>query len=95
MDAKLLVVIGYAFGDNYINHILAQALRDDKARLLLVVEKCDESEIGEQQTRVKNILDVSEEQVKVRFEGAKAFLKTDGLAEVLRSMIPRSPDAPF
>jgi hypothetical protein len=38
--AKLIVTIGYGFFDEHINKMLAQALRDDTDRRLLVVTRC-------------------------------------------------------
>lgn len=35
LDAKLLLVIGYGFGDEHINGILAQALRDQSKRMVV------------------------------------------------------------
>jgi hypothetical protein len=37
LDARLLVVIGYGFGDEHINGILAQALRTDTEKRIIAV----------------------------------------------------------
>jgi len=95
LDARLLIAVGYAFGDSHINNILAQSLHKDEAQRLLVVEKCDKAETDGRQTKVAKALDIRKEQVVVKFEGAKAFLETDRLDKELLGMIPKSPDAPF
>jgi hypothetical protein len=41
LDAKLLVVIGYGFGDEHINGILAQALRDQGKRMVVASWSAD------------------------------------------------------
>ena len=40
LQAKLIVTIGYSFQDDHINKMLAQALREETERKLLVVARC-------------------------------------------------------
>lgn len=44
LDARLLLVIGYGFGDEHINGILAQALRVDQGKRLVAVMFSDSDE---------------------------------------------------
>ena len=42
--SKLIVSIGYSFGDAHINKMIAQALRADPERVLMVVTRCDKKD---------------------------------------------------
>jgi hypothetical protein len=95
LDANLLVAIGYSFGDNYINNVLVQPLRNDETKRLLVIERCGRTEIDALRIKVSTTLGISENQVIIKSEGAKSFLEIDELDKVLLDIIPKSPDAPF
>jgi hypothetical protein len=91
--AKLIVVVGYGFGDSHINKMLAQALRDDDDRRLLAIANCTDALKAGAEIRGK--LDVSEPQVIVRVGTAKQFIQTANLRDELLGEIPKSADAPF
>jgi hypothetical protein len=64
--ARLVVCIGYGFGDGHINKMLAQALKDDSARRLLVVARCIGPEATKQmRAKIALQLQVTENQVLV------------------------------
>jgi hypothetical protein len=94
--AKLIVTVGYGFFDEHINKMLAQALRDDTDRRLLVVTRCAKKEEAEnKRTEVANRLTLEEQRVVVQRGSAKNFLEQGNIAEVLRKQIPKGTDAPF
>jgi len=94
--ARVIVLLGYGFADGHINDMLAQALRSDCERRLMVVGSCaDESSKEDLKTTIRESLNVRDEQFQVETNGAKAFLEMDGLGDLLQSMIPTSPEAPF
>jgi hypothetical protein len=94
--ARLIVCIGYGFGDGHINKMLAQALKDDSARRLLVVARCVGPEATKQmQAKIALQLQVTENQVLVHVGSAKEHLETPNLKDGLLSVIPESAEAPF
>jgi hypothetical protein len=96
LRTRLIVSIGYGFGDSHINKMLSQALRNNTTRRLLVVTGCNnEDEKQRMQNKVARELDVEKEQITVRRGTAREFLETSNLAEELRSLIPKAPDDPF
>lgn len=95
---RLIVTLGYGFGDGHINKMLTQSLRNDMERRLLVIRRCTARDCP---TVVDQIvaaleLDVAQrDQVIVKPGSAKEFLETQDLAKALVSLIPPSKDVPF
>jgi hypothetical protein len=94
---RLIVTLGYGFGDGHINKMLTQSLRNDVERRLLVVRKCSEADCDKVAAEISSLLELadSQPQVIVRPGTAKEFLETEDLAKLLVSMIPPSEDVPF
>ena len=78
LDAKLLIVVGYGFGDEHINGILAQALRGDPGKRLVVATWCHD--FGDE-TRRKSAEDEHRKYIAAQLE-----LGTDDERIVLCSM---------
>lgn len=96
LDARLIVSIGYGFGDSHINKMLAQALKADAARRLLVVARCgDETAKAKRRSEIAGKLETGENQIIVSPGSAKEYLDTPNLKDGLLSLIPKPPDAPF
>ncbi len=97
--AKLIVALGYGFGDAHINKMLTQSLRSDQRRRLLVIQRCVDSDTASKKS--EEILDSLElgddqrKQVIVRSGTTKEFLETSNLAKILGEYIPQSGDVPF
>lgn len=95
---KLIVTLGYGFGDGHINKMLTQSLRNDAERRLVVVQRCTEGECAGKAKEVISYLeldDAQKDQVIVHPGSAKEFLERPKLAELLVSFIPPSGDVPF
>jgi hypothetical protein len=95
---RLIVTLGYGFGDGHINKMLTQSLRNDPERRLLVVRRCAEKDCSAVADQVMSALELDtaqKEQVIVRPGSAKEFLETPSLAESLVGLIPPSKDVPF
>jgi hypothetical protein len=96
---RLIVTIGYGFGDTHINKMLTQSLRSDHERRLLLIQLCGEGEAAAmKKAEIADRLELSPEhadQVVVRPGSAEEFLETPELAKLLISSIPRSEDSPF
>lgn len=98
LESKLIVTLGYGFGDGHINKMLTQSLRNDPERRLLVIQRCTENDCAAKAGEVVSFLELDpnqKEQVIVRGGSAKDFLESANLAELLVSYIPRSEDVPF
>lgn len=98
LETKLIVTIGYGFGDSHINKMLTQSLRGDPQRRLLVVRKCAEAECPGVAEEIVSLLErgsAQREQVIVKSGSARQFLQTPDLAKELLALIPRSQDVPF
>ena len=96
LDANVIVLIGYGFGDQHINKILTQALQRDETRRLLVVSHCrTESDVEHKRSEVASVLSVESKQILARKGSAKEFLETTDLHQELLAAIPKPDDAPF
>lgn len=94
--ARLIVCIGYGFGDSHINKMLAQALKSDSERRLLVLARCrDAASAGARRAEVSKKLEVSESQLVVHEGTAQQYLAATDLRDRLLALIPKSTDAPF
>jgi NAD-dependent SIR2 family protein deacetylase len=96
LDARLVVSIGYGFGDGHINKMLAQALKADAERHLLVIAKCDDAEDKAcRQMEITGKLEAGKDQIVVHEGTAKQYLEKLNLKDDLIALLPKSPDAPF
>jgi hypothetical protein len=98
LAAKLIVIVGYGFGDAHINKMLTQGLRHEPQQRVLVVSQCTESEVEERARKISALLELDEARgagVTVRPGTAKQFLETDNLAAELLERLPKEADAPF
>lgn len=74
-DARLIVSIGYGYGDEHINGILGQALNADPERRLLSVAPLLGRPTFEEVTRIANILGLKDQkQLAAEDCGAKEFM---------------------
>jgi hypothetical protein len=95
---KLIVALGYGFGDMHINKMLSQSLRNDPDRRLLVIQRCNENDCPAKTSEIEALLDLSQDrknQVIVRPGTVREFLQTPQLNEHLIKLIPQIDDVPF
>lgn len=95
---KLIVTLGYGFGDAHINKMLTQSLRTDSERRLLVVQRCEEKDCAAKANEVVALLELDpaqKDQVIVKPGSVKQILETPKLNERLIELIPPSKDVPF
>jgi hypothetical protein len=96
LEAKLVVTIGYGFGDAHINKMLSQSLKDDGNRRILAICHCKDGDaVVKRAAEVTRELDAQGAQVIVRPGTAKEFLESERLAEALLDMLPKPIDDPF
>ena len=88
-SARLIVTIGYGFGDNHINGILRQALRQHPERILLaVVAPGSADRVVERREEISKKLKVDIEQVRVDDSGEREFLATKMNISHLATLFP-------
>lgn len=98
LESKLIVCIGYGFGDSHINKMLSQSLSEDANRKLMVVAACKDPQKQAQMVQLvadRLSLKVPDEQVDVWIGTAKDFLSHDDLSTVVCKKLPEIPNAPF
>jgi hypothetical protein len=84
LQAKLIVSIGYGFGDEHVNEILAQALRREPTTRLYVVGSCENAECVDTKAQsVSASLGVNRDQVRVHEGKTKQFLEGTELKNLL------------
>lgn len=95
LDSKLIVCVGYGFGDSHINKIVGQALRHDKRRRLLAVGPCDRNQ-QERRDEIAELLALPDsDSVLIEASGAKDFFSKPGLRDFLISKFSTPENAPF
>jgi hypothetical protein len=98
LESKLIVTLGYGFGDGHINKMLTQSLRHDPERRLLVIQRCQEGDCAAKVDEVVGFLELSpsqKEQVMVKAGSAKDFLQSPNVKDTLLQTIPDNGEAPF
>src|ERR1044072_2163226 len=88
---KLLIVIGYSFGDDYMNKLISQALSASQQRNVLIIDL--NPELLKQSFVVK--YGVDEKQVKTWTGSADVFLKNELSLTFLTPYLPISSESPF
>ncbi|WP_254508690.1 SIR2 family protein [Anatilimnocola floriformis] len=94
--ARLIVTIGYSFGDWHINKMLVQAMREDGTRKIMVVSRVQNAQDAE--TKKKEIADrlkLTDERIIVVEGSAKTFLESADLGKVVVGSVPQGADEPF
>lgn len=90
---NLIVIVGYSFGDHYINRLIKQALDNNKDRALLVVDTNDQVKVQSEIMAAFNLRDAT--QINVISKKAKEFLESDLNAESIAKFIKSSDDQIF
>ena len=94
LGSKLIVVIGYGFGDDHINDLMRQALQANPDRKLLCVTPCDEE--SKQKEFIKNALELdSDGQIIIANKKAKDFLENDLNKNYINPFIASDEEEPF
>lgn len=94
LDAsRVIVCVGYGFGDEHINGILRQALRqNEERRLLAVVGTGGAEKERETKERICSLLGVGVGQVVTKASGAKEFLSGGLRVDTLAELFPVEED---
>lgn len=93
--ARLIVTVGYGFGDQHINGILRQALQQEPKRRLLVVEDARDCNADvDRGDEICELLGVASGRVHIEDCGAKRFMTSGLTIGSLAELFPREED-PF
>ena len=100
LDSKIIISIGYGFGDDHINKMLSQALREEPTRRLVVVARCLAEKIEAKREEVRRQINKSVDgteanQIIVIPGSAKEFLSREDLPDLIEQWIPEIPNVPF
>lgn len=92
LKSKLIIIIGYGFGDNHINGILSQALKQalmnkEKRKLLIISPGINKNYILNQ-LKSDDVEQISEDQIEVINKKAKEFLESELNLHKLESLFP-------
>jgi len=93
--SRLIVTVGYSFGDLHINKMVAQALRADTERRLMLVTRCEKKHLNKKRAEVAKLLSVSPNQIAPQAGSAKAFLENNDLTRVILDHVPKPKNPPF
>ncbi|MCL4504570.1 MAG: SIR2 family protein [Chloroflexi bacterium] len=92
LEANVIVVIGYSFGDQHINGIISQALHANTQRLLLSVSPTESTRLDD----IASTLDLKDKcQLRSMDCGAKNFLSSQLSINYLASLFPDTSDTMF
>jgi hypothetical protein len=96
LDARVIVIVGYGFGDEHINKMLIQAIRSDSSKRLLVIgNSADEKVAAKRRGEIAKRLDVSPDAVTVLTGTAKEFLGRADIVDVVMNAMPAETKAEF
>lgn len=88
--AKLIITIGYSFGDDHINGIMGQSLKNDPNQILLCVLLGKEDE---EKPRIQGKLGLRDSsQIVLKNMTAKKFMEEELTIEKLQSLFPSSEE---
>jgi hypothetical protein len=96
LSARMIVTIGYSFSDDHINKMIAQALRANAERKLLVVGKYDtENQCEKRRKELSKSLAIHLNRVVVFKGSAKSFFEQESINTYLNDALPAPVDSPF
>lgn len=89
LDCQLILTIGYGFGDEHINGMLAQALSHDLRRRILCVIWAQDGTLEDRKKEIKDSLRIrNDDQVIVKCMMAKEFMEQSLTRNNLEQTIP-------
>ena len=93
LESRMILVIGYGFGDSHINGIIGQALNSGKRKILYVVEPVDCNAIEERRLQIAGLVKCSDHsQLEIRSKTAKDFITDHLSVEALENALPDDSD---
>jgi hypothetical protein len=95
-DARVIVSIGYGFGDEHINKMLSQSLRADTQKRLLVIRNVRDDDAARPcEDLIKGRLGIEAPVIVVLTGTAKDFLKRTDIADEVTRHLPEESKTEF
>lgn len=95
-EAKLIIVIGYSYADDYVNVILSQALNSRSELRIINVAPLYEKKLDDEINFIVRKLNITDkEQIVHQDKTAKEFMTNTMNKEFFESQIAEPKDAPF
>lgn len=95
LEAKMILSIGYGFGDAHINKMLRQAMRREHRLLLVVVGRSDERDCPAKAKFLGEKLRADPTRIKVLSGSGRDLLETKDIGQMVVGMLPADEGAPF
>jgi hypothetical protein len=96
LESRVIICIGYGFGDEHINKMIAQAIRHDGGKRVAVVARVNsKEEVCSRESAITKKLRVPHGTVVVVPGTAKEFLERGDLVEFVNSLVPKEETAEF
>lgn len=93
LESRLILVIGYGFGDSHINGIIGQALNNGKRKILYVVGPVASNSTEQRRVQIASLVKCSDRsQIEIRSDTAKDFIKRHLSVETLEEILPDEDD---
>lgn len=92
LKCKLIIIIGYSFGDSYVNGLLKQALEHDPKRKIMYITPSQ----NETSDRIIRSVELTDSSKLIHFKvSAKEFLENHLTLNTLRNYMPPEDDEVF
>lgn len=96
LDCKLILCIGYGFGDGHINKMIKQGLRADPRARVAVVSKVEKSEVEERNGWIAARIGVPSQRIQIVTGSAQSFLENPQIGTEISKLVPRDEgNVPF
>jgi hypothetical protein len=96
-QSRIFVCIGYSFYDEYLNQFIAQAMKDDQDKVLLVVTYCSDAdkeykaiEVSQYLSSKKDNFQIETKRIIIYNKGAKLFLQENMKTEYFEGLTKSS-----
>jgi hypothetical protein len=95
LESKLILVMGYGFGDGHINKMIRQALRASPTRKVVVVDHCTQEGCQARAKFIADRLGVDTAKIHVLPTSAEAFLCQAGIGKAVIELVPEEEKTVF
>jgi len=95
LESKLILTIGYGFGDAHINKMIRQALRASPKRRIIVVSRCKPEECPERTTWVAGRLGIEVGCITTLPMAAEEFLLQQNIGQTVIKLVPQDETGEF
>jgi hypothetical protein len=95
LEAKLILTIGYGFGDDHINKMLRQALRREQRLRVAAVGNTEEKDCDAKGKAIGEKIRIDSSRVQVISGSARVLLERKDISEFVLGLLPPDEATPF